>query len=159
MKIFLGGTCTSDWRDEFKYFLEQNKIDYFDPVVEDWTPECALKEEQEKLICDYNLFVITPNMKGFYSIWEMATMIYNNPNEVVICFLSLDKIPCTVTKGVNFHPIIWTEQQTRSIQEIERRCQELKVPFFWNLKDVATYLTNQRSKHESPKLQSGPTLL
>lgn len=37
-KIFLGGTCNeSTWRDRV---IKKLKIDYFNPVVEDWTPEC-----------------------------------------------------------------------------------------------------------------------
>ncbi len=37
-KVFLGGTCNeSTWRDRV---IKDLKIDYFNPVVEDWTPEC-----------------------------------------------------------------------------------------------------------------------
>ena len=42
VKVFLGGTCNnSTWRDTLIPLL---KIDYFNPVVDDWTPEC---QEQE----------------------------------------------------------------------------------------------------------------
>ena len=38
MKIFLGGTCNeSTWRDEL---IPNLTIDYFNPVVKDWTPDC-----------------------------------------------------------------------------------------------------------------------
>ena len=45
-KVFLGGTCNeSTWRNELIPLL---KIDYFNPVVEDWTPECQAEEERQK---------------------------------------------------------------------------------------------------------------
>ena len=38
MKVYLGGTCNnSNWRNKLITIL---KVDYFNPVVEDWTPEC-----------------------------------------------------------------------------------------------------------------------
>lgn len=41
MKIFLGGTCCeTTWRDELIPYLEKANIEYFNPVVKDWTPEC-----------------------------------------------------------------------------------------------------------------------
>ena len=36
-KVFLGGTCNnSTWREEL---IPQLKIDYYNPVVKDWTLE------------------------------------------------------------------------------------------------------------------------
>lgn len=74
-KIFLGGTCAdTNWREqvigmlEFKFY---NHIDYFNPVVEDWTPECIEKENEEKeYFCNIHLYHITSETKGFYSIAE-----------------------------------------------------------------------------------------
>lgn len=41
-KVFLGGTCNnSKWRDEL---IPNLTVDYFNPVVDDWTPEAAKKE-------------------------------------------------------------------------------------------------------------------
>ena len=57
MKVFLGGTCAeSKWRDNI---IPQLKCEYFNPVVDDWTPECQKIEEREKRICEYHLYVIT----------------------------------------------------------------------------------------------------
>lgn len=75
MKIFLGGTCPQS-KEDFDYrnilipFLEKQNIDYFNPVVEEWTEECVEIEEQEKEICDVHLYIITYNMKGVYSVAE-----------------------------------------------------------------------------------------
>lgn len=69
MKVFLGGTCNETaWRDELIPLL---KIDYFNPVVEDWTPECQKIEREEKnAYCKLHLYVITSEMKGVFSIAE-----------------------------------------------------------------------------------------
>ena len=40
-KVFLWGTCNeSTWRDKLIPKLENINFGYFNPVVEDWTPEC-----------------------------------------------------------------------------------------------------------------------
>ena len=68
-KVFLGGTCNeSTWRDEL---IKKLKIDYFNPVVDDWTEECYKEELRQREICDYCLYVITPKMTGVYSIAEV----------------------------------------------------------------------------------------
>jgi deoxyxylulose-5-phosphate synthase len=71
-KIFLGGTCNdSSWRSELKYYLDDLGIDYFDPVVDNWTPECISIENDEKYNkCNIHLYVITSKMTGVYSIAE-----------------------------------------------------------------------------------------
>ena len=69
MRIFLGGTCNrSTWREELITML--NTYDYFNPVVKDWTPECQLEELRQREICEYAVYVITPEMTGVYSIAE-----------------------------------------------------------------------------------------
>ena len=52
--------------------LKEKNIDYFNPVVEDWTPECQQIEEDEKnKKCNIHLYVITKEMMGTYSIAEI----------------------------------------------------------------------------------------
>lgn len=95
MKIFLGGTCCeTTWRDELIPYLEKANIEYFNPVVKDWTPECqAIEEEEKNHICDVHLYVITPEMQGTYSIAEiihsahLANMYGTSVNYVVFTVL------------------------------------------------------------------------
>lgn len=78
--IFLGGTVDDPWREEFiqcwknllkeDRYKELKKIELFNPIVEDWDAEAQKKEEEVKATAMMNLFVITPNMKGFFSIAE-----------------------------------------------------------------------------------------
>ena len=52
-KVFLGGTCNeSTWRNELIPLLEEKGIEYYNPVVEDWNPECQEEEYRQKEICD-----------------------------------------------------------------------------------------------------------
>ncbi len=68
-KVFLGGTCAeSTWRDSLIGILQ---VDFFNPVVDDWTEECQEIEEVEKRdFCNIHLYVITKEMIGSFSIAE-----------------------------------------------------------------------------------------
>ena len=85
MKVFLGGTCNdSTWRDEL---IPKLSIDYFNPVVDDWTPECVEREWKEKASSDILLYVITPQMTGAFSIAELIDDSNKHPDKTVICFM------------------------------------------------------------------------
>lgn len=94
MKVFLGGTCPQDEND-FDYrtilipLLEENDIDYFNPVVKDWTPECIQKEEYQKMTCNTHLYIIAPNMKGVYSIAEMFASLIQNKRSIYVYMESI----------------------------------------------------------------------
>lgn len=79
-RIFLGGTCAEDpWRDILMPELDKLGISYFNPVVEDWTPESIEIENQEKETkCDCELYILTPTMKGVYSVAEMVSAAYES---------------------------------------------------------------------------------
>lgn len=87
-KVFLGGTCNgSTWRDDLIPLLT---IDYFNPVVEDWTPECMEEEVRQREECDYCLYVITPKMTGVFSIAEVVDDSNKCPHKTVLCILAED---------------------------------------------------------------------
>lgn len=88
-KVFLGGTCNnSTWRDRV---IKKLKIDYFNPVVEDWTPECQKEEERQKNDeCNIHLYVITPLMTGVFSIAEAVQSSNNWDKETYFCYLEED---------------------------------------------------------------------
>ena len=88
-KVFLGGTCNESlWREEL---IPQLKINYFNPVVKDWTPECMEEEIKQRQECDFCLYVITPRMTGVYSIAEVVDDSNKRPEKTVFCFLSKDE--------------------------------------------------------------------
>lgn len=71
-KIFLGGTCNgSNWRQELiDSCLIPSNIPFFNPVVEDWTPECIEEEDRQKEVCTHHLYFINSEMTGVYSVAE-----------------------------------------------------------------------------------------
>jgi len=83
-KVFLGGTCNnSTWREEI---IKDLKIDYFNPVVEDWTPECMKEELKQRDKCDFCLYVITSDMTGVYSIAEVIDDSNKRPEKTIFAF-------------------------------------------------------------------------
>lgn len=69
-KVFLGGTCgNSNWRKKLTSVIQ---VDWFNPVVENWTEDCIEIEEVQKASqCNIHLYVITAEMRGVYSIAEV----------------------------------------------------------------------------------------
>ena len=90
-KVFLGGTCNeSTWRNELIPLLEEKGIEYFNPVVDDWTPECQEEEYRQKEICDVHLYLITKKMKGVFSIAEAVASCQFKDKEVLFAFADFD---------------------------------------------------------------------
>lgn len=88
MKVFLGGTCNgSRWREELIPLL---RIDYFNPVVENWTPECIAEELRQRKECDICLYVITPKMTGVYSIAEVIEDSIKRPHKTLLAIMESD---------------------------------------------------------------------
>ena len=88
-KVFLGGTCNdSDWREKL---INKLKIDYFNPVVPNWDDKAKERELKERDTADYLLYIITPRMKGVYSIAECVDDSNKNPDKTIFCFLKSDK--------------------------------------------------------------------
>lgn len=72
-KIFLGGTVSPhDWRNIVISALP-SEVAYFNPVVSEgsWTTEHIEIENKEKAESDCVLVIITPEMRGCYSIAEL----------------------------------------------------------------------------------------
>ena len=87
-KIFLGGTVNgSTWRDQL---IPKLKIDYFNPVVENWTPEDAEEEVRQRQICDFCLYVLTPKMTGVYAVAEVVDDSNKRPERTIFCVLETD---------------------------------------------------------------------
>lgn len=88
MKVFLGGTANkSDWR---KTIIDSIKMDYFNPIVENWDEKAKQKEIEERETCDWLLYVITPKMMGVYSIAEVVYDSCNRPHKTIFCVLEED---------------------------------------------------------------------
>lgn len=87
-RVFLGGTCAdSSWRQKIIPMLN---IHFFNPVVDEWTPECYEEELHQRETCDFCMYTITPKMVGVYSIAEVVDDSHNRPDTVILVILKSD---------------------------------------------------------------------
>lgn len=124
-KVFLGGTCGSSWRDQLIPLL---KIDYFNPVVDDWDASAQAEEKLQIAMCDFSLFVITPKMEGVFSIAEVVQCSTIRPTGTLFCVLPEDD-------GLEF-----TDGQMRSLGDVEGLVADNGALVFSSLANVAAYL-------------------
>lgn len=122
-KIFLGGTCNgSNWREKL---IEKLNIEYFNPVVDDWTEDCIEKENEEKLSASYLLYCITSEQTGFYSIAELVESSIKYPKRTIVVFLDKDEL---------------SESQLKSISAIEKMIEENGSMVLSSIDEVAKYV-------------------
>jgi len=132
-KVFLGGTCNnSTWRDKLISLL---KIDYFNPVVDDWTPECQDEEIRQRELCDYCLYTITPKMTGVYSIAEVVDDSNKRPEKTILCVLDEDD------------ENIFSESQIKSLKQVKEMVKNNGANVFDSLEDIASFL-NKTNKND-----------
>jgi len=130
-RVFLGGTCNeSTWREELIPML---KIDYFNPVVDDWTEEDYKRELEERQNCDFCLYVITPKMTGVYSIAEVVDDSNKRPKKTVFCILEEDGDDS------------FTEGQQKSLDKVGEMVRSNGGTVLTSLQKVADYF-NKISK-------------
>lgn len=121
-KVALMGTCNeSTWREELIPMLD---IGYFNPVVEDWTPECQEEEIKQRETCDFVLYVITSEMEGVYSIAEVVDDSNKRPEKTVFCFLE---------DG-------FEEHQIKSLKQVVKMVEDNGAEVCSSLEDVASCL-------------------
>lgn len=71
--VALFGTCGgSKWRDPFIAMYERMGISYYNPVVPNWTPECAVAEAKALEESEIILFPVTGETYGFGSLGEIG---------------------------------------------------------------------------------------
>lgn len=111
------------------------KCDYFNPVVEDWTPECQEIEEQEKRCCMYHLYVITPKMQGVYSIAEAVNDSKENMlRTCVFC----------VTKEEDDRD--WTKGELKSLDATAKLIERNGGVVLNSLEEVANFLNAENER-------------
>jgi len=128
MKVYLGGTCNeSTWREKL---IKMLKIDYFNPIVENWNEEAQKREIYERKHCDFVLYVITPRMKGVYSIAEVVDDSNKRPEKTLFCIIKKDG-------GHKFD-----EQQLYSLNAVKNMIIRNGGRVFEDLKSVADFLNS-----------------
>ena len=131
----MGGTCNeSTWRDEI---IPKLTINFFNPVVSNWTPECMKEELKQRKECDYVLYVITPKMTGVYSIAEVVDDSNKQPDKTIFCYLTEDK-------DENNNVVKFTNGQMKSLEQVAAMvknnggtiCKNLTTLLFSSLSSV-----------------------
>ena len=128
-KVFLGGTCNdSKWRDDL---IKMLKINYFNPVVDDWNEDSYQREEREKSTSDFRLYVITPKLTGVYSIAEVVDDSNKFPLKTVLCVLTKDG------------DLKFDKSQLKSLNRVKDMVSNNGGKVCNSLKEVAVYLNNK----------------
>ena len=111
--LYLGGTVNSDWRTAFiKIFNEENiPLRCYNPIVENWTAACIDLEDLVKESSKYHVYVVTPAMRGMYSIAEMCDSAHNSRKKTFFYFKETD-----VDSDGN--TLEWTPQQKNSLTAV-----------------------------------------
>ena len=90
--VGLFGTCGgSQWRNPFIEKYDQLGIEYFNPQVENWTPECAEIEAQHLKEDTIILFPVLDETYGFGSLAETGYSIIqaiNNFDRFVFIYIA-----------------------------------------------------------------------
>lgn len=128
-KVFLGGTCNeSTWRN---HIISMLTIDFFNPVVDDWTPECMKEELHQREICDFCLYTITAKMTGTYAIAELVDDSNKRPEKTIFVYLRNDD-------GDIFNKFQW-----KSLMAVADMVERNGGSAFTNLESAAIYI-NQK---------------
>lgn len=105
------------------------KIDYFNPVVDDWTPECQREELRQRELCDFVLYTLT-RVYSIYSISEVVDDSNKRPDKTIICIVNekLDGVPAM------------SKQDLKHMDAVGRLVERNGGKYFKSLTDVANYL-------------------
>lgn len=129
-RVFLGGTCNgSGWRESL---IPKLRIEYFNPVVPDWTEEVAAEELRQRETCDYCLYVITPKMTGVYSIAEVVDDSNKRPEKTLFCYVDEDG-------GDTFDAF-----QLKSLRKVSEMVSRNGGTCMTSLDEVADFLNSKR---------------
>lgn len=125
-RVFLGGTCNgSRWRNRMIIYLNDEGIEYFNLVVDDWDDNAMKKELYERENCNFCLYVITPKMTGTYSIAEVVDDSNKRPEKTVMVIMRNDSEDR------------FTEEQWKSLIAVSEMVKRNGGMVFYSLKQAA----------------------
>lgn len=118
VQIFLGGSCNpTTWRQTVAIpFLELNGITYYNPQVDNWTPEVVNVERNAKKNADWLLFVIDKQTRSTVSLIESAFMAGDGKRLVLVIYpfdYSIDHLSIQSDTRQTSN-VIETHEETRS---------------------------------------------
>lgn len=88
LQVFLGGSCNpTTWRQNLAIpYLEMNGISYYNPQIENWTPEVVALEHRAKQDAQILLFVIDDQTRATVTLIESAFMAGDDKNIVFVFY-------------------------------------------------------------------------
>lgn len=137
--VGLFGTCNNSlWRDYFIILLNKEKYDWFNPVVEDWDEKAQINEENHKNNDEVIVFVITPKMKGVYSIAEVVDLSYRKKSNQTLffCFLTHEK------DSQSGFTISFDESQIKSLRAVKSLLERNGIKTTESLVELAEFVNN-----------------
>ena len=86
MNVFLGGSCDpTTWRKDVAMpALDKAGVSYYNPQVDDWSPELVEIEAQAKATAEVLLFVIDSQTRAIASMLEAAELIGRRDVRLVV---------------------------------------------------------------------------
>lgn len=130
-EVFLGGTCAGpDYRTQLIPLLT---VPYFNPVVADWKPEDAVREDRAKAEASANVFVITPAAIGMYSVAELTELAIESEKPLFVMFMEVEGFT-------------WNEHQIKSNAQIKKLLAKYNALVFEDLVQMANtinYMVNK----------------
>ena len=108
------------------------EINYFNPIVDNWTEDCMEQEILERKTCDYCLYAITPKMTGVYSIAEVVDDSNKRPEKTILVLLRFEKDK-SFTKG-----------QWKSLSRDAWMVKDNGSQVFYNLEEAANYMNRRK---------------
>ncbi len=125
--VFLGGTSTGyDWRKDLIGLLNVN---FFNPLVDDWTEEDAKKENIAKGEATMQAYCITPHAIGSYSVAELTASAILNGERTVVLFMD--------TEDAQFD-----EHQKKSNTQIKALVEKHSGKVVDDLEEMAKYIND-----------------
>jgi hypothetical protein len=130
-EVFLGGTCAGpDYRNQLIPLLT---VPYFNPVVADWKPEDAAREDRAKEEASANVFVITPAAIGMYSVAELTELAIQSEKPLFVMFMEIGDL-------------VWNEHQIKSNTQIKKLVSKYGGLIFEDLTQMAAAINYVVSK-------------
>ena len=136
--VFLGGTCNdSTWRERL---IKKLKVPFFNPVVKDWDEEARKREIEQRETATFVLYVITPLMKGVYSIAEVVDDSNKRPDKTLFCILEKDDKK------------EFDKSELKSLNQVKKMVKNNGAKTFNDLDEIAEFLNNQRDNEKMKTL-------
>jgi len=133
-KAFLGGTCAdSKWRNEL---IPKLKINYFNPVVKNWTPECQEEEIRQRETSDFVLYTLT-RPYSTYSIAEAVDDSNKRPEKTIVCIFN------ELIDYKWYTKLAMSKQELKHLDAVGRLVERNGGKYFKSLDEVADYLNSK----------------